>query len=75
MRMSTVLNADVDEDITANYNPHPYHNAKPDPKPNLTQILSVGVIFRPYGRKISATVCYFPSGTENNVRLYAIFRP
>ena len=35
----------------------------------------VGVIFRPYGRKISANVCYFPSGTENNVRLYAIFRP
>jgi len=27
----------------------------------ITQFLPVGVIFRPYGRKISATVGYFPS--------------
>lgn len=31
------------------------------------------IIFHTHGRKIDANVCYFPSGKENNMRLYAIF--
>jgi len=36
----------------------------------------VGVIFRPYRRKSSVTICYFPSmRTEIYTHVYAIFRP